>query len=208
MLIYSTCTFNPGENEENIKWLKEFADVETVPIYIADSWGITTTDADGIPCYRFYPHKVGGEGFFITVLRKKGGSKSLSAKKNKDNQLIASKTEKESAKKMVNREDLEILRFENSLLAFPAALVQDLLQIKNNLRIIHAGIKIVELKQNDLIPAHELALSPILNRNVFPEFNLSINEALTFLKRENIIPLSQEKGLAPSLLPEYSLRVG
>jgi len=194
ILIYSTCTFNPGENEENIKWLKEFASVEPVPLKIDESWGITVTEADGIPCYRFYPHKVSGEGFFITVLRKKGDNQSFSVKKNKENQLAASKSEIESAKKLINRDNLEILRFENSLLAFPASQIQDLFQIKNNLRIIHAGIKIGELKGNDLLPAHELALSPILNTNAFPNIDLAIKDALTFLKRDDIAPVSQDKG--------------
>jgi NOL1/NOP2/fmu family ribosome biogenesis protein len=194
ILIYSTCTFNPGENEKNIKWLKEFTSVEPVPLNLADSWGITTTDADEFPCYRFYPHKVDGEGLFIAVIRKKGDSRPLSFKKNKDNPLLASKSERESAKKLINRENLEILRFENSLLAFPTNLVSDLFQIKNNLRIVHAGIKIGELKGNDLLPAHELSLSSILNRNFFPEIELSIEEALTFLKRDDINPVSHNKG--------------
>ena len=72
--------------------------------------------------------------------------------------------------------------------------VPDLFQIKNNLRIIHAGIKIGELKGNDLLPAHELALSPILNTNAFPNFDLTIKDALTFLKRDDVVPVSQDKG--------------
>jgi 16S rRNA (cytosine1407-C5)-methyltransferase len=46
------------------------------------------------------------------------------------------------------------------------------------------------LKQNDLIPAHELAVSKIMNRNALPEFNLTIEQALSFLKRDEIhLPL-------------------
>ena len=145
ILVYSTCTYNHAENEENIKWLKEFTSIESLPLKLNDHWGITTTDADGLACYRFYPHKVRGEGFFITVIRKKGASTSFTMNKSKNNQLLASKSERESGKKLVNRDNLEILRFEDSLLAFPSNLVPDLLQIKNNLRIVHAGIKIGNL---------------------------------------------------------------
>ena len=95
---------------------------------------------------------------------------------------------------LLNNERLEILRFEDSLLAFPAALMPDLLQIKNNLRIIHAGVKIGEIKQKDLLPAHELALSKILDRSVFPEIDLSLEDAITYLKRDDISPKSTEKG--------------
>jgi len=194
ILIYSTCTFNPAEDEENIKWLNEFADIEPVSLEIDDQWGVTITDVGGFPCYRFYPHKVAGEGFFMAVVRKAGGNGLSQQKKIKDNTLVASKAEKEIGRAFILDESLDILRFEDSLLAFPSIHLTDLLQIKNNLRIIHAGVKIGEMKQKDLIPAHELALSTILNRSVFPEIDLSIEEAITFLKRDDILPQSTVKG--------------
>lgn len=194
ILIYSTCTFNPAENEENIKWLSEFADIEPVSLKTEDKWGVTITDAGGFPCYRFYPHKVSGEGFFMAVVRKTGSSETSQPKKIKDNPLLASKTEKEIGRSLFSDESLDVLRFEDSLLAFPSHLFAELFQIKNNLRIIHAGVKIGEMKQKDLLPAHELALSTILNRSVFPVIDLSINEAITYLKRDDILPQSTERG--------------
>ena len=193
-LIYSTCTFNPAENEGNIQWLSEFADIEPVNLEIKDQWGITTTDANGIPCYRFYPHKVSGEGFFMTVVRKGGISNPVRPRKIKDNPLLAPKAEKAIVKNIFSAEDLDILRFEDSLLAFPASQIEQLLLIKSNLRILHAGVKIGEIKQHDLIPLHELALSAILNRSAFPEIDLTIEEAITYLKRDEISPQSAERG--------------
>ena len=194
ILIYSTCTFNPAENEENIKWLSEFSDIEPVGLKIDDRWGVTITKAGDFPCYRFYPHKVSGEGFFMAVVRKTGGNETPAAKKIKDNPLLASKAEKEIGRTLISDENLDVLRFEDSLLAFPSHHLSDLLQIKNNLRIIHAGVKIGEMKQRDLIPAHELALSTILNRSAFPEIDLTIEEAITYLKRDDISPKSTNKG--------------
>lgn len=194
ILIYSTCTFNPAENEENIKWLSEFAEIEPVILKTEYKWGVTITDASGFPCYRFYPHKVSGEGFFMAVIRKTGGSDELKSKKIKDNPLLASKAEKEIGRALFSDESLDVLRFEESLLAFPSHLFAELFQIKNNLRIIHAGVKIGEIKQKDLLPAHELALSTILNRTVFPVIDLSINEAITYLKRDDISSQSAERG--------------
>ena len=193
-LIYSTCTFNLDENEENIKWLRKFASVEPVKLNIDDQWGIVTTDADGVPCYRFYPHKVRGEGFFLAVVKKKEGSLSHKYKRNKDIQLLASKTDKESVHKLITDENLEILRLENSLLAFPSKQLSRLLQIKNNLKIIHAGVKIGELKQNDFIPAHEYALSCILNQNAFPKLDLKIEQAMSYLRLEDFQPEFHTRG--------------
>jgi 16S rRNA C967 or C1407 C5-methylase (RsmB/RsmF family)/NOL1/NOP2/fmu family ribosome biogenesis protein len=194
ILIYSTCTFNPAENEENIKWLSEFAEIEPVSLKVEDHWGVTITDAGGFPCYRFYPHKVSGEGFFMAVVRKTGSSETSQPKKIKDNPLLASKAEKEIGRALFSDESLDVLRFEDSLLAFPSHLFAELFQIKNNLRIIHAGVKIGEIKQKDLLPAHELALSTILNRSAFPVIDLTIKEAITYLKRDDISHQSAERG--------------
>jgi len=194
ILIYSSCTFNPAENEENMKWLSEFSDIEPVSLKIDNQWGVTITKAGDFPCYRFYPHKVTGEGFFMAVVRKTAGNGTPAIKKIKDNPLLASKAEKEIGRTLISDESLDILRFEDYLLAFPSPHFSDLLQIKNNLRIIQAGVKIGEMKQRDLIPAHELALSTILNRSAFPEIDLTIEEAITYLKREDVSPKSSDRG--------------
>ena len=194
ILIYSTCTFNPAENEENIQWLNEFASVEPVKLNTDEHWGISVTDAGGFTCYRFYPHKVSGEGFFMAIVRKTGTEDRLPSRKIRENPLLATKTDKEIAKLLLISEGLDILRFEESLLAFPSGLVCELLQVKNTLRIVHAGVKIGEIKHKDLLPAHELALSTILNRSAFPEIELTIEEMLTYLKRDDISPQSANKG--------------
>ena len=194
ILIYSTCTFNPAENEENIQWLSDFAAVEPVSLKIDDQWGITVTEAGRFPCYRFYPHKVSGEGFFMAVVRKTGENDQFQQRKIKENPLLASKSEKAMAQTIISDEGLEILRFEDSLLAFPSSQVADLLQIKNSLRIFHAGVKMGEIKQKDFLPAHELALSTILDRSAFPEIELTIEEAITYLKRDDIAPPASERG--------------
>ena len=64
--MYSTCTYNEQENEENIKWAAETFDAEIIVPDTAEFPEIMRTEAG---C-RFYPHKVVGEGFFISVLRK------------------------------------------------------------------------------------------------------------------------------------------
>jgi len=76
-LIIVPCTFNPGENEENIRWLTGKHETEIVRLNISDFKGITEIDYQGINGYGFYPDKVQGEGFFISVIRKKGKQESI-----------------------------------------------------------------------------------------------------------------------------------
>ena len=74
VLIYSTCTFNTKENEENIRYfLEQYDDMEVVPVDIKPEWNITASLLDGFhePVYRFIPGITRSEGLFMCVLRKK-----------------------------------------------------------------------------------------------------------------------------------------
>ena len=87
ILIYSTCTFNPGENEENIKWLTEKHEAECIRMDMSDFKGITEIDFQGIYGYGFYPDKVRGEGFFISVVRKTGKQEKNSGKSPEESSI-------------------------------------------------------------------------------------------------------------------------
>ena len=91
ILIYSTCTFNAHEDEENIAWICEELGAEPVALTgIDDSWNITgNLIGSSIPVYRFLPGKTRGEGIFLAVLRKEGEEEenvllSYAAKAEKD----------------------------------------------------------------------------------------------------------------------------
>lgn len=76
ILIYSTCTYNTKENEENVRWIREEFGAEVLPLETAVGWNITGNllpDED-FPVYRFLPHRTKGEGFFLAVFRKQGRS--------------------------------------------------------------------------------------------------------------------------------------
>ena len=75
LLIYSTCTFNTKENEENIRYfLQHYDDMEVVPIAIRPEWNITGSLLEGFheAVYRFIPGITRSEGLFMCVMRKKG----------------------------------------------------------------------------------------------------------------------------------------
>ena len=74
LLIYSTCTFNIKENEENVRWILENYDAEPIAIPTEPEWNITGSLLEGfdIPVYRFIPGITRGEGLFMCVLRKRG----------------------------------------------------------------------------------------------------------------------------------------
>ena len=83
LLIYSTCTFNTKENEENVRWIIDEYDAEILDVPTAPEWNITGSLLEGFdaPVYRFIPGITRSEGLFLAVLRKKGEF-SPSARKN------------------------------------------------------------------------------------------------------------------------------
>lgn len=74
LLIYSTCTFNTKENEENIRWILDNYDAQVLDIPVDPSWHITGSLLEGFnqPVYRFIPGITRGEGLFVCALRKAG----------------------------------------------------------------------------------------------------------------------------------------
>ena len=89
ILIYSTCTFNTKENEENVRWIMEEYDAEPLPIPTEASWHITGSLLEGfdIPVYRFIPGITKSEGLFVCVLRKSGEWGMVKGKRNVMQQL-------------------------------------------------------------------------------------------------------------------------
>lgn len=68
-LVYSTCTFDPRENEEVVAWLLEHrGDFALEPVGLA---GTSGTERFGLPgAARIWPHRGVGDGHFVALLRR------------------------------------------------------------------------------------------------------------------------------------------
>ena len=73
-MIYSTCTFNPEEDEQNVEWIATELGADVIPIPVDSSWGILgdLRREGNLPVSHFIPGRVRGEGFFCALLRKHG----------------------------------------------------------------------------------------------------------------------------------------
>ena len=81
LFIYSTCTFNIKENEENIRWMTTELGAQVLPVDTKAEWQITGSLLEGfdVPVYRFIPGITRGEGLFMCALRKgstEGGARN------------------------------------------------------------------------------------------------------------------------------------
>ena len=81
VLIYSTCTFNAHENEENVAWIAKELGADFIEIPTEKAWNITGSFVDEHPVYRFIPGRTRGEGLFMAVLRKHGETEVMSEEK-------------------------------------------------------------------------------------------------------------------------------
>ncbi len=198
-LIYSTCTFNTSEDEDNAAWIVDNFDLQPVDTGLAGKYGIQPQTKGSIPCLRFMPGFTRGEGLFITVFKKSGDN--YSAKHNSKSKKKGTKKSKDKIDpRLLSKAnswisgDYEIISHDGHLLALSPATAALLDSIPQGVRIISAGIEIGEIKGKDLIPAHPLAMSVAIAQP-FPEIKLTLEDALRFLSREAItLPTEAPKG--------------
>ena len=167
ILIYSTCTFNPGENEENIRWLTGRNQAECIRMDLKSFEGITEIDYHGIYGYGFYPDKVRGEGFFISAIRKKAITEYKYAGNYRKQELRPSKSDLEAVHRWTDFTGDRVLKWGDEIIGLPCNL-EEYTYLYKNLKVVKAGTKISVRKKDDDIPSHELALSLRLKNDSFP----------------------------------------
>ena len=200
-LIYSTCTFNTTEDEDNAGWIASEFGLIPVDTGLAGHNGIQKQVKGDVPCLRFMPGFTRGEGLFVAVFKKPDNnddsrSYRKATKKGKDKNEVKEKKAPDimnKAKSWINGE-YKILNHDGHLLALTQATENLLDAIPKGVKIIAAGIEIGEIKGKDLIPSHKLAMSVAMN-HPFPETELTQKDALRYLAKEVIaLPPDTPKG--------------
>ena len=190
LLIYSTCTYNTEEDEENIHYIIEELGAQPENIPVNPEWNICGALKHDIPVYRFFPHRTKGEGFFLAVLRKAEGDVETIRYRNKSKEKKAKgKNTPAMPKEVINYltpDDYTPAWKDNTLYLLPPEVQAIYPLLQEKLHILTAGVEIGELKGKDLIPAQSLALSTRLNRNVFPEVEVDWNQAIAYLRKETL----------------------
>jgi 16S rRNA C967 or C1407 C5-methylase (RsmB/RsmF family)/NOL1/NOP2/fmu family ribosome biogenesis protein len=174
VLVYCTCTYNEAENEDNLNWLSQQKDIEFIDLPLFP--GVEKTTG-----YRFMPHKVKGEGFFIAAIRRRSKEQ---ATRIRPGNLKPSKLNPGWLKGDFKYYEL------NDLLI--AVRIDETLP----LNIVTRGIAVATITKNKLVPEHALALSTDLEPNAFPVIDVEKNEALKYLSKETIAPRDDKRGFA------------
>jgi 16S rRNA C967 or C1407 C5-methylase (RsmB/RsmF family)/NOL1/NOP2/fmu family ribosome biogenesis protein len=179
VLIYSTCTWEPAENEEQLVPL--MADgAEPLGLALDPAWGVERTHVRGVPGHRCYPHRVQGEGFFIAVLRKPGtrtprtGSPPPAAPPAPVGDWFAAP----EAITLTEKDDIQY--------AVPARWAHTLRPLLAKLRADAPGIPVAERKGRDRAPHPALATNALLAPEAFPRIELCHQDALRYLRGETL----------------------
>ena len=183
ILIYSTCTYNIKEDEENVRWICENLGAEMLPVDILDDWNITGSLLSGFaaPVYRFIPGISRGEGLFMAVMRKTADTDSRRMKS------VKMKAEKFPHQWLCQQEDYNIYKQGDHLVAIHSSINDVYAAACKSLNIVHAGVTLGEQKGKDIIPQQSLALSTQLNIKAFPTAELSYTAAIAYLRKEAIM---------------------
>lgn len=191
-LIYSTCTFNEQENEEMIQFLTEEFAFEPVRIPLKDDWGIVESSVeteDGIFFgYRFFPHKVEGEGFFITILKRPDSASTQEPGRIKDFKHPVLKAlgdrEGEALEQELGFDGTgKYYLLNDSYFRIQREFYRHFEKIAQALSLRYFGVELGKKQRNEWIPSHEWAIS-ILAKNGFLTVALSQDQALDFLRKK------------------------
>ena len=186
VLLYSTCTYNDFENCKNIEWFLQNFDFQEVKLKLNPEWGITEKPHG----YQFYPHKTRGEGFYCCALKRGNSGKNAVEKSVSTKPFAATKLPKKQvdsvSKWLKNSEKFDyFIKPNGQIFIVLKQHIDAISQLDKALKRKSTGLEIGEFKGQDFIPSHDLALSIEISPNT-EGVSLSKNEALHYLKKENI----------------------
>lgn len=194
ILIYSTCTYNPEENINNLEWMTKNYNFSSLPLLLNDGWHVEHIHQNNIHAYQCWPHLVKGEGFFMAVLRKDEKANAINIKNTKQKINPANKAVAQEVSSWIKSPDtFSFYQEAEQVFAFPAKHDAVLRFIYHQLNPVHTGLPLGEIKKNKIIPQHALALSTLYNQ-AFPSVELDKEKSLAYLHRDSIDLNDSPKG--------------
>lgn len=213
LFIYSTCTYNAWEDEENVRWMIRQLGAEPLEVPVDAEWkikGDVTGTESPLPVYRFFPSHLQGEGFFLAVMRKpaegaaagesaferEGLQEIVCGEKSRKRQKEARKTRNSQATApscemcrtwLSSPEDYVWNVSADIVSAIPRQWNAVLNVLKQHLTVLHAGIPVALLKGKDWVPHHSLSMSICRHPSAFPYVEVDYETAIAYLRHEAIV---------------------
>ena len=215
LLIYSTCTFNAHEDEENAEWIAKELGADFVEVPVAPDWHITPALTGTATVYRFLPGISRSEGLFLAILRKRSDGNETPAdttgkKKKNRRETLQKAGDKSSANisiPLLTPSDFTIRRMGDKVYAIPSRWADTYDAAATSLKILHSGVCLGTEKGRDLIPDQSLALSRLLSSDAFTRVEVDYPDAISFLRKEAVtLPPDTPRGFV--LLTYHGTPIG
>ncbi len=209
-LIYSTCTFNPVENERVVAWLRDEHGATPVAMDFPPEWGIAREIEGAAPCYRFLPGRVKGEGLFLAVLRKGSSAIGLDFNRFQSNSIDLNRMKSPEGldfnrlQSTIQSTSFDFNRFKSNEKIFPAQWQGLLKQLQGALKVSQWGVETAVPKGKGWIPSHALAMWRGYERGSYPEVEVDEATALRYLRHE-AVTIDAPRGIVLLIYDGYPL---
>jgi NOL1/NOP2/fmu family ribosome biogenesis protein len=180
VLIYSTCTFAPEENEEMLRFACEDFGFESVAVDAPSDWPLERVANNA---FRFGPHVSPGEGFFIGVLQKGEDEPWLRRRKPIATLQCAARPNIWFPEDLLSNPMFFNVKSSNEIRACAEQHFETIEYLHARCRIIHFPFEAGEIKGRDFIPHHHSAMCAPLGAE---SIALSREESLQFLRKQDL----------------------
>ncbi|NLG82263.1 MAG: NOL1/NOP2/sun family putative RNA methylase [Bacilli bacterium] len=188
IIIYSTCTFAPEEDEEVLAYfLEKYPDLELLPTIKGE--GIQDGLGEYKACSRFYFHRFNGEGHFIAKIRKTSPTPTYRKSKSKSLKPII-KEQQALLNEFIDccltdfSLNYPIYEFNNHLYTLET---DEQVPNLDGINILRYGLHLGEVKKDRFEPSHALALRLSKDQvKHYVDFPHDSKEIRQYLKGETI----------------------
>ena len=192
VLIYSTCTFNRDEDEALVQricdeWGEAIEPAQEVDV--ADEWGAVVGRVGAFQTFRFFPHRVKGEGMFMAVARKAGEPMSRRRMPKARREVIMAvekRFEQELSRWVKEPKRMRFFSAGDTIYACWAEHYDEIKALSSRLAVIYSGVALGQIFKGKLKPDGALAFYVGLNRDAVATAELSLDEALQFLRKQDM----------------------
>lgn len=192
VLLYSTCTFNRTEDEDVVgRACEEFGDellaVDDIPI--GDDWGVVTGREGVFQTFRFFPHRLTGEGMFMAVARKAGLATSrrrMPKARRKVMEAVDKRTAQELSRWVKESEQMQFFAAGDTLYGCRKEHYDEVEALAGTLAVIYSGVAMGQVFKGKLKPDGALALYAGVNHDAVACCEVDEQEALKFLRKQDM----------------------
>jgi NOL1/NOP2/fmu family ribosome biogenesis protein len=190
LFIYSTCTFNDEEDEGVLRtFIEEMGEVfaPSENVETDDEWGVVRGEVGAFQTFRFFPHKTDSEGLFVAVARKAESTPQRTPKaRKKVMQEVDKNSRKELAKWLQYPDNYTFAMVADTIYAYPSVQFKAVQALSEGSTAIYSGVAMGQIFKNKLKPDGALAFFVGLNREALPACEVSLDEALQFLRKQDM----------------------